>query len=109
MSCFHLKRDDLIAVIKTIYYHNEKIEESVVIIRKIFNSNVIILKFRGESVINLTDTVSVLYQFENNKLEIIGKVSDKHWRFNLICNAPYVGTMFVKLWDGGRFKHICRG
>ena len=101
---FHLRRDDLIATIKIPL----NVDQSVLIIRKVFKSNVVLLKFRDEKRIILPDRVDILSSFEDGNIKIIGEVSDKFWRLRLIFTLPYLGSQFVKLWDTGKFELNCR-
>jgi hypothetical protein len=103
MNGLFLLHDDLIAVLRYSVF------EAVVIIRPIFASNLVLLKFSDEQHIEITNSVSILSEIDHNNLVIIEKISNmKNWRIKLILEAPHMGTKFIKLWDTGKFKITCR-
>jgi hypothetical protein len=97
-SSFYLEASDNVAVFSAANF------KLVLLLRKLFASQLIIVNFSGEDIININDRVQVLGEAEEALTNIIGPISDKNWKLNLIMEYPYIGNRFVKCWDSGLFK-----
>jgi hypothetical protein len=103
MKGLFLLHDDLVGVLRY------SIFEAIVITRQIFMSNLVLIKFSDESHIEITNNVSLLSEIDIDNLSVIDKIHNtKNWRIKLILESPYMGAKFIKLWDAGKFKVICR-
>ncbi len=103
MKGLFLLHDDLIAILRYSVF------EAIIITRQLFNSNLVLIKFSDEPYIEITNSICLLSEIDNNNLSIIGKISNtKDWRVKLILESPYIGAKFIKFWDAGKFKITCR-